>query len=117
MATLERYRKCFEACGIALPVGRFWRQRGNETWIVFGGSSDLFETECLCVCRCAAEDWLRQRCDLSSFELSGNLGGVMHTSAIWRSGTPGDAKITKGADEHMAIINLCYAVAGKEEVA
>lgn len=121
MTTLSRYRACFDACGIVLPQGRLWAVRGRETLIMFGRSTDLLETEGICVCRCAAEDWLNAR---GLLHLCVPRAGVQ--KIFWEEFDPARDAIEhakharvfdRSGEVNTALIALCYAVAGKEEQA
>lgn len=120
MTTIDRYRRCFEACGVKLPdmTGIRWME-GYSAFLERIGGPELGQYESLCVLRCAAEDWIRNLHDNEAGVITTSLSGDAHpimVAASWYDGEMIEHECC-GRDIHDALIALVYAVAGKQEQA
>lgn len=95
---IEQYRRCFEECGIELP-GYHREVAPPDRCCLRGPSGTCCCDHALCVCRCAAEDWLRSAAP-----------DGQHPSPYRRLC---DA-LSAAGDPHGGLIRACYAVAGKD---
>jgi hypothetical protein len=121
MTTLSKYRKCFDDCGVSLPGTLKWHPDGDVITMVpyqgFDGTyTCLIEIAPLCVCRCAAEDKLRdndkQQVVLTKSVASGGAVSIIYIGDIFAD----NCRLLTFAEStiHDALIAALYRSVGKE---
>lgn len=118
---LEKYRECFDACGVKLPDGTRWNERrGLEIEEISDIHPDIWflqrPNSALALCRVTAEDWLRRKECWTLRLLFDNPEFAGPNNAVEYEDVSDDAPTIRGEGPtiHAALRAALYRLAGKD---